>query len=89
MVFVPFTTVDHHKKSVIVGIGLISKETIEAHEWKAPKIVLTDQDPAIKQAVESILPNSRHIGKYLSQLPPNSKMHARSISSIVWIDLSV
>nr|KAJ0189769.1 hypothetical protein LSAT_V11C800389760 [Lactuca sativa] len=28
MVFVPFTTIDHHKKSVTVGI-----ETIESYEW--------------------------------------------------------
>lgn len=71
MVFVPFTAVDHHKKSVTVGVGLLSRETIESYEWlfkaflrahegKAPKIVLTDQDVAIKQAVESVLPNSRH-----------------------------
>nr|KAJ0194759.1 hypothetical protein LSAT_V11C700366360 [Lactuca sativa] len=71
MVFVPFTTVDHHKKLVTVGTGLLSRETIEsyerlikaflrAHEWKAQKIVLTDQDPTIKQVVESVLPNSRH-----------------------------
>nr|KAJ0224777.1 hypothetical protein LSAT_V11C100010060 [Lactuca sativa] len=71
MVFVPFTTVDHHKKSVAVGARLLSRETIESYEWllkaflraheeKAPKIVLTDQDPTTKQAVESVLPNSRH-----------------------------
>ncbi|KAL7590918.1 hypothetical protein Lser_V15G33514 [Lactuca serriola] len=65
------TTVDHHKKSVTVGAGLLGRETIESYEWllkaflrahegKAPKIVLTDQDAAIKQAVESVLPNSRH-----------------------------
>nr|KAJ0196854.1 hypothetical protein LSAT_V11C700375390 [Lactuca sativa] len=71
MVFVPFTAVDHYKKSVTVGVGLLSRETIESYEWllkaflrahegKAPKIVLTDQDAALKQAVESILPNSRH-----------------------------
>ncbi|KAL7591215.1 hypothetical protein Lser_V15G31694 [Lactuca serriola] len=72
MVFVPFTVVDHHKKSVIVGAGLLSRETIESYEWlfkaflrahegKAPKIILIDQDASIKQAVESVLPNSRHI----------------------------
>nr|KAJ0194620.1 hypothetical protein LSAT_V11C700369090 [Lactuca sativa] len=71
MVFVPFTAVDHHKKSVIVGAGLLSREIIESYEWllkaflrdhegKAPKIVITYQDEEIKQAVESVLPNSRH-----------------------------
>ncbi|KAL7588388.1 hypothetical protein Lser_V15G39548 [Lactuca serriola] len=71
MVFVPFTAVDHNKKSVTVGVGLLSRDTIESYEWllkaflraqegKAPKVVLTDQDAAIKQAVESMLPNSRY-----------------------------
>nr|KAJ0190174.1 hypothetical protein LSAT_V11C800405080 [Lactuca sativa] len=64
MVFVPFTAIDHHKKSVIVGTGLLSRERNDSYEWllksfliahegKAPKIVLTDQDPTIKQAMES------------------------------------
>ena len=71
MVFVPFTAIDHHKKSVTVGAALLSKETIESYEWllkaflnahkgKEPKVVLTDQDPAIKQAVKAVLPHSRH-----------------------------
>lgn len=71
MVFVPFTAIDHHKKSVTVGAALLSRETIESYEWllkaflkahkgKEPKVVLTDQDPSIKQAVASVFPNSRH-----------------------------
>ncbi|XP_052625595.1 protein FAR1-RELATED SEQUENCE 5-like [Lactuca sativa] len=53
MVFVPFTAVDHRKKSITVGAGLLSRETIESYEWllkaflrahegKAPKIVTGD-----------------------------------------------
>ncbi|XP_052625926.1 protein FAR1-RELATED SEQUENCE 6-like [Lactuca sativa] len=64
MVFVPFTAIDHHKKSVTVGSGLLSNESIESYSWllkaflkthgKEPTLVLTDQDAAIKQAVENI-----------------------------------
>nr|KAJ0191837.1 hypothetical protein LSAT_V11C800413480 [Lactuca sativa] len=64
MVFVPFTLVDHHKKSVTVGTiasyEWLLKAFLRAHERKAPKIVLIDQDPAMKQAVKFVLPNSRH-----------------------------
>lgn len=70
MIFVPFTAIDHHKKSVTVGAGLLSNETIESYCWllkaflkahgKQPTIVLTDQDPAIKQAVQLVFPNSKH-----------------------------
>ncbi|XP_023766204.2 protein FAR1-RELATED SEQUENCE 4-like [Lactuca sativa] len=64
MVFVLFTAIDHHKKSVTVGSGLLSNESIESYSWllkaflkthgKEPTLVLTDQDAAIKQAVENI-----------------------------------
>ncbi|XP_052625743.1 protein FAR1-RELATED SEQUENCE 5-like [Lactuca sativa] len=64
MVFVPFTAIDHHKKSVTVGSGLLRNESIESYSLllkaflkthgKEPALVLTDQDAAIKQAVENI-----------------------------------
>ncbi|CAI9299949.1 unnamed protein product [Lactuca saligna] len=70
MVFVPFTAIDHHKKSVTVGSGLLSNESIESYSLllkaflkthgKEPTLVLTDQDVAIKQAVENVFHNSKH-----------------------------
>ncbi|XP_076943069.1 protein FAR1-RELATED SEQUENCE 5-like [Bidens hawaiensis] len=45
MIFVPFTGVDHHKKCVTFG---------------APKLVLTDQDAAVKQAVRDVFDQSIH-----------------------------
>lgn len=70
MVFVPFTAVDNHNRSIIVGAGLLSNETIESYKWlleaflkaheKQPVLVLTDQDPAVIQAVEKVFPDSNH-----------------------------
>ena len=70
MVFVPFTVVNHHKKSVTVGAGLLSNESIESYccllraflkaHGKQPILVLTDQDPAIKQAIQIVFPESKH-----------------------------
>ena len=70
MVFVPFTGIDNHCNNITLGAGLLSSETIESYSWlltcfkkcfgKEPLVVVTDQDPAIKQAVASVLPNSRH-----------------------------
>ncbi|XP_052624889.1 protein FAR1-RELATED SEQUENCE 5-like [Lactuca sativa] len=70
MVFVPFTVIDHHKKSVTVAAGLLSNESIESYSWllkaflithvKEPTLVLTDQDVAIKEAIENVFPNSKH-----------------------------
>nr|KAJ0203237.1 hypothetical protein LSAT_V11C500259910 [Lactuca sativa] len=58
-----FIAIDHQKKSVTVGAGLLSNESIESYSWllkaflkthgKEPTLVLTDQDYATKQAIEN------------------------------------
>lgn len=70
MVFVPFTAIDNHKRSITVGAGLLSSESIESYRWlleaflkahgKQPRLVLTDQDPAIIQAIGGAFPESTH-----------------------------
>ncbi|XP_052626923.1 protein FAR1-RELATED SEQUENCE 5-like [Lactuca sativa] len=52
MVFVSFTAIDHHKKSLL-------KAFLKTH-GKEPTLVLTDQDATIKQAVENVFRNSKH-----------------------------
>ncbi|XP_035832717.1 protein FAR1-RELATED SEQUENCE 5-like [Helianthus annuus] len=67
MIFVPFTCVDHHKKCVTFGVGLLYDETFGSYTWllttflkadntKQPTLVLTDQDAAMKQAVSGFIP---------------------------------
>nr|GEZ58470.1 hypothetical protein [Tanacetum cinerariifolium] len=61
MVFVPFTAIDNHRKSVTVGSGLLKKETAEAYGLllrafkkafvRPPNIVVIDQDGAMRLAV--------------------------------------
>ncbi|XP_076921178.1 protein FAR1-RELATED SEQUENCE 5-like [Bidens hawaiensis] len=70
MVFVPFTAIDNHSQNIAVGAGLLSSESIESYTWLlklfldsfgvAPKVVVTDQDPAMKQAIASVYSNTRH-----------------------------
>ncbi|CAI9302702.1 unnamed protein product [Lactuca saligna] len=70
MVFVPFTTIDNHKRFVTVGASLLSNEKIESYcllleaflkaRGKESTLVLTDQDLAILQAVEAVSPNAKH-----------------------------
>ncbi|CAI9303600.1 unnamed protein product [Lactuca saligna] len=62
--------IDNHKRSINIGAGLLSNESIESYRWlleaflkahgKHPQLVLTDQDPTILQAVEAIFPSSNH-----------------------------
>ncbi|XP_076915379.1 protein FAR1-RELATED SEQUENCE 5-like [Bidens hawaiensis] len=106
MVFVPFTVIDNHCRNVTVGVALLSSESIESYSWLlkvfldsfgiAPKVVVTDQDPAMKQAISLVLPNSRHrlcmwhIMKKLADKVGvslcNNEDFKRKICDIVWTD---
>ncbi|XP_022003281.1 protein FAR1-RELATED SEQUENCE 5-like [Helianthus annuus] len=85
MVFVPFTGIDNHCRNVTLGAGLLASESIESYKWllqsfldsfgKQPKVVVTDQDPAMKQAIEVVFDKSRH------------KLYfKRHMCDIVWTD---
>nr|GEW50230.1 hypothetical protein [Tanacetum cinerariifolium] len=60
MVFVPFTTIDNYINCVTVAAGLLNNETTHSYVWllkafikafgKAPSIVVTDQDRAMRNA---------------------------------------
>ncbi|XP_074293414.1 protein FAR1-RELATED SEQUENCE 5-like [Silene latifolia] len=65
MIFAPFTGVDHHKKCVSFGAGLIRKETDEDFVWlfqnflsamsnKYPVCIITDQDRGIRSGVKTV-----------------------------------
>ncbi|GKD65398.1 FAR1-related sequence 5-like protein, partial [Tanacetum coccineum] len=70
MVFVPFTAIDNHRKCVMVAAGLLKNETTKSYIWllkafikafgKAPSIVVTDQDGAMRNAIEAEFGGSKH-----------------------------
>ncbi|XP_074277708.1 protein FAR1-RELATED SEQUENCE 5-like [Silene latifolia] len=71
MVFVPFTGVDHHKRCIIFGAGLIGDKSIECYTWmfktfleamggRQPRIIITDQDKSMKSVVPEVFKESTH-----------------------------
>lgn len=71
MPFAPFVGVNHHGQSILLGCGLLSNEKIQTFTWlfkawlvcmkgRAPIGIITDQDMAMKSAVESVFPDTRH-----------------------------
>nr|KAJ0224110.1 hypothetical protein LSAT_V11C200058000 [Lactuca sativa] len=70
MVFVPFTCIDNHRKCVTFGAGLLNKEDGVSYEWllraflkafrKQPQLVISDQDPALKKAINTVFPSAHH-----------------------------
>ncbi|GKB11997.1 FAR1-related sequence 5-like protein, partial [Tanacetum coccineum] len=70
MVFVPFTGIDNHHRSVTLAAALLSNERAKSYGWllrafkkafdREPMVAVTDQDPAMKISVEKEFNNSRH-----------------------------
>ncbi|XP_071740969.1 protein FAR1-RELATED SEQUENCE 5-like [Rutidosis leptorrhynchoides] len=70
MRFVPITGIDNHKKLVIFGAALLSRETIDSYKWyidcflktfsNEPGLVTTDQDPAVLEAVAKKFKTAKH-----------------------------
>jgi zinc finger SWIM domain-containing protein 3 len=70
MVLVPFTGIDNHNRCITFACGLISHEDMDSYKWllsmfkqtfvNEPKVVVTDQDPSVRQIINDAFPRSRH-----------------------------
>ncbi|XVF50778.1 hypothetical protein PTKIN_Ptkin04bG0130800 [Pterospermum kingtungense] len=69
--FVQFIGVNHHNDVLIFAAALLYDDTVESLKWlfhtfleamsgKKPKVILTDQDAIVVEAVSSILPETSH-----------------------------
>ncbi|XP_052477364.1 protein FAR1-RELATED SEQUENCE 5 isoform X1 [Gossypium raimondii] len=69
--FVQFIGVNHHNQALIFSAALLYDDTVESLKWlfhtfleamsgKKPKVILTDQDATVVEAVGSILPETGH-----------------------------
>ncbi|VVA95480.1 unnamed protein product [Arabis nemorensis] len=82
---VVFIGVNHHEQPVLLGCGLVADETVYTYVWlmqswlvavgsSTPKVMLTDQNNAIKAAIAAVLPETRHcycLWHVLDRLPRN------------------
>ncbi|XP_020266397.1 protein FAR1-RELATED SEQUENCE 5-like [Asparagus officinalis] len=70
MKFVPFTGLNNYKKCVVFAAGLIAKGDIDNYVWifevfmkcmiHEPKCIVTDQCPAMKQAIPTVFREAHH-----------------------------
>lgn len=71
MPFAPLVGVNHHFQSMLLGCALVADESIATFVWlmktwlramggQAPKCIITDQDKALKVAIEEVFPNTCH-----------------------------
>ncbi|KAL1537560.1 protein FAR-RED IMPAIRED RESPONSE 1 isoform X1 [Salvia divinorum] len=81
--FVPFIGMNNHFEFLLLGCGFVADESKSSYAWllrtwlrsvrgRAPKVILTDQDAVLKEAVAEVLPASRHcfaLWHVLSKIP--------------------
>ncbi|XP_074576084.1 protein FAR1-RELATED SEQUENCE 5-like [Curcuma longa] len=71
LIFAPFVGVNHHHQTIIFGCGFLSDEKAESFVWLfnkfieamptgAPKVIITDQDPAMTKAIAQVFPQTFH-----------------------------
>ncbi|XP_031377508.1 protein FAR-RED IMPAIRED RESPONSE 1 isoform X1 [Punica granatum] len=80
-----FVGVNHHSQSMLLGCALVADESRATFVWllktwlmamggKSPKVILTDQERALKAAVEEALPSAHHcypLWDILEKVPEN------------------
>ncbi|KAH6794925.1 hypothetical protein C2S52_005402 [Perilla frutescens var. hirtella] len=106
MIFAPFTGKDNHGKCVCFGASLLSGEDNESYSWvfkkflkcmgNSPGMIITDQDPALKIAVEQSFTDSRHrlcMWHIMMKVPEKAPHTLRKdesfmkrLSDVVWSD---
>ncbi|GJV73332.1 FAR1-related sequence 5-like protein, partial [Tanacetum coccineum] len=105
MNFVPFTGIDNHQRSVNFGAALLHTEATDSFKWmlekfkevflREPKVFLTDQDPAMKVAIETIFEIARHrfcmwhiTEKLTAKVGTSISRYGfkKKISRIIWTD---
>ncbi|XP_021980319.1 protein FAR1-RELATED SEQUENCE 2-like [Helianthus annuus] len=69
MVFVTLSGIDNHHCNVIFGAALLALETVDTYIWllrvflkavgSQPKVVITNQDPAMKKAISIVFVDTR------------------------------
>ncbi|XP_038698830.1 protein FAR1-RELATED SEQUENCE 5-like [Tripterygium wilfordii] len=70
MIFAPFVGVNHHGQTTLFAYAFLSDETTESFSWLLqqlllsmpigpPKMIITDQDPAMTKAIAELFPNTR------------------------------
>ncbi|XP_010049888.2 protein FAR-RED IMPAIRED RESPONSE 1 isoform X1 [Eucalyptus grandis] len=69
--FVPFVGVNHHSQTMLLGCALIADKTRSTFVWllktwlramggNSPSVILSYQDKCLKEAIEEVLPQTRH-----------------------------
>jgi zinc finger SWIM domain-containing protein 3 len=68
---IPFVGVNHHRSTVVFGVGIVSDETVRSYEWllhtfleamshKHSRSMITDGDSEMRTAIKQVLATTDH-----------------------------
>ncbi|GJW02674.1 regulation of nuclear pre-mRNA domain-containing protein 1B [Tanacetum coccineum] len=96
MKFVPFIGIDNHGKCVTLGSGMLLHEDTKSYTWlltafmtaflKEPTMIVTDQDGAMKRAIEAVFTKSKHrlcMWHIMQKIPSKFESHVIPLESHV------
>ncbi|XP_024178948.1 protein FAR1-RELATED SEQUENCE 5-like [Rosa chinensis] len=107
MIFAPFTGVNNHGQTIIFACAFLNDETADSFVWlfkelltamlgnapeNAPKMIITDQDPAMTKAISEALPQTFHrycswhiLNKFSEKLDPiKYRDYYQDFHSCIW-----
>ncbi|GJR23732.1 FAR1-related sequence 5-like protein [Tanacetum coccineum] len=92
--FVPFIGIDNHGKCVTLGSGMLLHEDTKSYTWlltafmtaflKEPTMIVTDQDGAMKRAIEAVFTKAKHrlcMWHIMQKIPSKFESHSRNLDS--------
>ncbi|GJY99755.1 FAR1-related sequence 5-like protein [Tanacetum coccineum] len=100
MKFVPFIGIDNHEKCVTLGSGMLLHEDTQSYTWlltafmtaflKEPTMIVTDQDGAMKRAIEAVFKKAKHrlcMWHIMQKIPSKISMESQVIHIEIRISL--
>ncbi|GJT31227.1 FAR1-related sequence 5-like protein [Tanacetum coccineum] len=100
MKFVPFIGIDNHGKCVTLGSGMLLHEDTQSYTWlltafmtaflKEPTMIVTDQDGAMKRAIEAVFKKAKHrlcMWHIIQKIPSKMSMESEVIHIEIRISL--
>ncbi|XP_050104663.1 protein FAR1-RELATED SEQUENCE 5-like [Malus sylvestris] len=103
MIFAPFMGINNHGQTIVFAGAFLSDETTDSFVWlfreflnampgDAPKMIITDQDPAMTKAIPYCFPNTFHrfctwhiLDKFSSKLPAMKyRDHYLDFKACIW-----
>ncbi|XP_004305996.1 PREDICTED: protein FAR-RED IMPAIRED RESPONSE 1-like [Fragaria vesca subsp. vesca] len=93
LIFAPLVGVNNHGQTIILACAFLSNETTGSFTWffkeflkampgDAPRMIITDQDPAMTKAISEVLPQTFHrycswhiLNKFSEKIDPGKYSH--------------